>query len=232
MDSPTPLPPGYARGRPRALAFLLLACLVLLIFGLIAYRLIAFTTVLIPNASMEPTLMGHDSGVDPARGVANNDSIHDLILVSKLAYRTATPQCGDIVLFRAPKEADAQGMANHHPKEINMVKRVIGVPGDTIQVKAGQVTVNGVPKEASVVYRNGQRLNEPYLLEPMDSPQPTSARFAEGQPLKLGKDQLFVMGDNRNDSNDSRYWGALECSRVIGKAVQIIAPSARLRSFP
>jgi len=180
----------------------------------------------IPSESMEPTLLGHDAGVSPSN-ISHADTVHDHIFVNKLVYRYSEPERGDIIVFKAPKEADSEGQAKGDPKENILIKRLIGLPGDVIEVKEGAVMVNGKPYSA--VYRNGQRLNEPYIKEPMDNPQPTSARFAEGQPLKLGKDQLFVMGDNRNDSNDSRYWGTLERGRVIGKASLIFFPFNRIR---
>jgi signal peptidase I len=79
------------------------------------------------------------------------------------------------------------------------IKRVIGLPGDRIALRAGKV------------YRNGQPLSEPYVVE-----QPKAEDFSE---VTVPLQQLFVMGDNRNNSNDSRYWGYLPMKNLIGHAV-------------
>lgn len=116
----------------------------------------------------------------------------------------------DIVVFLGPKEADPVGH-----QEIILIKRVIGLPGDTVEVKS------------AAVYLNGRRLNEPFIKEPMDDPQPAQARFGVGQRLSLAPGELYVLGDNRNDSTDSRYWGPLAADRIIAKAVSIALPADR-----
>ena len=160
---------------------------------------------------------------ETARTTAHEDTVHDHIFVNKLVYRYSNPQHSDIVVFRAPKEADMESKMNGRPQIENvLIKRCIGIPGDTIEVKDG------------AVYRNGQKLPDTYIKEPMDVDQPQQAIFGvdkpgeEPHPLVLGPTQYFMMGDNRNDSNDSRYWGPLERDRVIGKANLVFFPINRI----
>jgi len=87
----------------------------------------------------------------------------------------------------------------------------------------------GSGKPCCYVYRNGVKLDEPFIKEPISDPQSSQATFAVTHPLHLKPGELFVMGDNRNNSNDSRYWGPLERWRVIGKASLIFFPFNRIR---
>lgn len=208
-----PETPGWARGLAEILESLVIAGI--LVFLII--RPFFVQAFYIPSESMENTLMGHEAGTNPATGETHTDTVHDHIFVNKLVYRYSEPQHGDIIVFRAPKAADMEAERSGRPPVENvLIKRLIGLPGDTIEVKDG------------AVYRNGQRLDEPYIKEPMNAPS-ENAKFAVHEPLKLGPGQLFVMGDNRNDSNDSRYWGTLDRSRVIGKAQTIFWPLNRIR---
>ncbi len=120
-------------------------------------------------------------------------TLHDgeFVLVNKLAYRMGTPTRGDIIVFRSTTEAN-----------LDLIKRIIGVPGDRVQVGGGRVTVNG------------QVLDEAYINA---APNYTGEwRVPEGA--------LFVLGDNRNDSSDSHMWGFLPEGNVIGKALLIYWP--------
>ena len=178
----------------------------------------------IPTASMEKTLLGHETGTDPVTGITYTDTVHDHLFVNKLVFRYSEPNRRDIIVFKAPLEADqenpSKGMA---PQENTLIKRVIGVPGDTISVHDGAVYLM---KAGSKTF---ERQKEPYINEPMEDPQPAEARFGVTNPLKVPPGYLFVMGDNRNHSNDGRFWGLLERSRVIGKASMIFFPFNRFR---
>jgi signal peptidase I len=215
----------FARGIAELLeSFIIAGVLVFLII-----RPFFVQAFFIPSESMEPTLLGHNAGRNIS-GDTHTDTVHDHIFVNKLIYRFGEPQHGDIIVFRAPKVADQESLDKRKPQQENvLIKRLIGLPNDTIEIKGGKV------------YRNGQPLNEPanadgivppgaqYVIkEPMD-PERESAKWAVGEELKLGPDELFVMGDNRNDSNDSRYWGILKRDRVIGKAMFIFLPFSRIR---
>ncbi len=115
----------------------------------------------------------------------------EYILVNKLAYKTGEPERGDIVVFIFPV----------NPQE-DLIKRVIGLPGETVSIHNGVVTVNGVP------------LTEPYIASPP----------AYDGDWVVPAGQLFVLGDNRNDSRDSHQWGLLPIENVIGRAVLIYWP--------
>jgi signal peptidase I len=120
----------------------------------------------------------------------------EFVLVNRLAYRFGVPQRGDIIVFHFPLD----------PQQ-DLIKRVIGLPGDEISVQAGVVKVNG------------QGLQEPYIAAP---PQ-----YSGNWVVPAGN--LFVLGDNRNDSSDSHAWGMLPEEKIVGKAVLIYWPFRNLQ---
>jgi signal peptidase I len=138
----------------------------------------------IPSGSMLPTLQ-----------------INDRLIVDKVSYRFEAPQRGDIVVFNPTSTLEQQ---NFHEA---FIKRVIGLPGDRIEVKAGQVLVNGKP------------LPENYLQE---------APNYEFKPVTVPPNQYMVLGDNRNNSYDSHYWGFVPREKIIGRAVVRFWPLNRL----
>jgi len=113
------------------------------------------------------------------------------VLVDKLTPRFSPYQRGDIVVFNAPEGGP-----------VPFIKRVIGVPGDTVEIRDGSVHVNGV------------ELSEPYIYDG-DTTQPTGDRTSYDVP----EDSLFVMGDHRANSTDSRVFGPVENGDIIGRAV-------------
>ena len=115
----------------------------------------------------------------------------EFVLVNRLAYRLGQPTRGDIVVFRSTTQLD-----------LDLIKRVIGIPGDEVRVADGHVIINGIT------------LNEPYI-----NAQP---RYSGDWSVPDG--YLFVLGDNRNDSSDSHAWGLLPKQNVIGKAMLIYWP--------
>ncbi len=109
------------------------------------------------------------------------------LIVNKAVYRWLhPPQRGDIVVFEYPRAPDR-----------DFIKRVIGLPGETVEIRNGSIYIDGVP------------LDEPYLSEP------THGNMA---PRTLGPGEYFVLGDNRDNSSDSRSWGPLPEKNIIGKA--------------
>ena len=130
----------------------------------------------IPSDSMLPTLQ-----------------IGDRLVVEKLSYRFHPPEFGDIVVFDPPMQLQIQG----YSKDQAFIKRVIGKPGQTIQVRNGTVFVDQKP------------LREPYIA---DAPNYTL------DPVQVPEGAVFVMGDNRNNSNDSHVWGFLPQQNIIGHA--------------
>lgn len=115
------------------------------------------------------------------------------ILADRLAYQQKTPERGDIVIFALPM----------NPKQ-EMVKRIIGLPGETVAIKDGIVTINNAP------------IDESYITEPA---------IYSGE-WTVPKGQYFVLGDNRNNSSDSHSWGYLPQENIIAKAVWIYYPLA------
>jgi signal peptidase I len=152
----------------------------------------------IPSSSMRPTLREDDR-----------------IIVNKLSYWLGQPARHDVVVFRAPQEALANEndgpvgtaqAAESGGEDTDYIKRVIGLPGDLVEIHHG------------ILYVNGQAQDEPYCRE-----QP----FYELPPYIVPPAKLFVMGDNRNHSNDSHRWGALDKRRLVGRAVCIFWPPSR-----
>jgi signal peptidase I len=114
------------------------------------------------------------------------------LIVSRINYLLGEPQRGDIVVFHPP------GKPSDEPPYI---KRVIGLPGETVEIRNAHVYINGI------------ELSEPYINEPC-----IPAR-CEDQTWELGSDEFFVMGDNRNHSSDSRAFGPVKHDTVIGEAL-------------
>ena len=121
----------------------------------------------------------------------------ELIMVSKASYFFSDPERGDVVVFKPPAE-----LQSRYP----FIKRVIGLPGDTIEVKNGKVIINGIPIE------------EEYIKE---SPRYTMP------PKKIPPSEYFVLGDNRNNANDSHCWGTIARDNFIGKARLIYWPPSK-----
>ncbi|NTU46690.1 signal peptidase I [Candidatus Roizmanbacteria bacterium] len=128
------------------------------------------------------------------KGASMEPSFHsgDFIFTSKVTYKLRTPHRGDVVVFQAP--------SNH---DIEYIKRIIGLPGDTIMVKEG------------TVYVNGSALKENYIAAATSVWE--GGFLKEAQPITVPADELFVMGDNRPHSSDSREFGPIPISTVIGQ---------------
>ena len=190
--------------------------------------------VYMPSESMEPTIMGHKEGMS-STGVMYPSEVHDRVLINTRAYRSEPPHSGDIIAFLAPKEADMGALEEHRPPvENELLKRIVAVGGQTVEIRAaGQGTAK--------LYLNGKPVDESgiHFLEPMQDIDMygstfavPGAPFAVNKPFLLKPDEVFVLGDNRNHSNDSRFWGPLKVSRIIGKATAIVAPMDRARDLP
>jgi signal peptidase I len=139
----------------------------------------------IPTESMEPTLRSGDR-----------------VLVSKVAYRLAEPMPGDIVVLDSPEDPD-----------IALIKRIVAVAGQTLEIRDGVVSVDGVA------------LSEPYV----PSGQRDDLTFPE--PLRIPAGHVFVMGDNRIDSADSRVFGPQPVEAISGRALAIYWPPADARKL-
>lgn len=130
--------------------------------------------------SMEPTLLPHDR-----------------VLVDKFLYRLRQIRRGDVIVLKYPL----------NPQR-NYIKRIVALPGDTLQVKDGKVLIN----EAQVL--------EPYV---------NGVPQGDFGPVSVPDDSVFVMGDNRNNSEDSRSFGALKKIQIVGQAILIYWPPQRMR---
>lgn len=115
----------------------------------------------------------------------------EFVLVNRLAYRFGGVQRGDIIVFRYPSDTSQE-----------LIKRVIGLPGEHVEIRSGQVFINEQP------------MNEAYI----------AAQPVYSGTWQIPENQLFVLGDNRNDSSDSHSWGLLPITNVIGKAILIYWP--------
>lgn len=172
----------------------------------------------IPTGSMEPTLLGEKHVETPVDGRMVRQRVRsgDRILVNRFAYvadlsldgripflprfTLAAPKRGDIIVFKYPDKDPA-----NPPRDF--IKRVIGLPNDEIRISDGHVFVNGRP------------LTEPYISEPP---------VFDFAAVVVPPDALFVMGDNRNNSADSRYWGFMPLANLKGQAVFAYLPMNRI----
>jgi signal peptidase I len=179
-EAPAP-DPGTPRGdRARRVALewgvLIVAALVIAF----VIKTFLFQAFYIPSESMVPTL-----------------KVGDRVLVNKLSYDLHDVHRGDIVVFKAPPAAQAGNIKD-------LVKRVIGLPGDTLEARDGNI------------YVNGRRLEEPYL--------PKGTETTNLPVTKVPAGYMFVMGDNRTASKDSRVFGPVKESAIIGRVFVRIWP--------
>jgi signal peptidase I len=209
-EASTPTPPsGRARRTKRGLSGSLRELPVLLLVAFLLALLIKSFVVqafYIPSESMTNTL-----------------KVGDRVLVNKLVYHLHPPRRGDIIVFADPHPAvvahrnvvsgfwhwltEGLGVSSNPDKDF--IKRVIGLPGETVEMNNGIVTIDGKP------------LREPYL-----NPYRDLRAFG---PYKVPEGTLFVMGDNRANSSDSRFGlGPIPMDKVIGRAFVIIWPPSRV----
>ncbi|MEK6195204.1 MAG: signal peptidase I [Deltaproteobacteria bacterium] len=172
----------------------------------------------VPTGSMEPTIL-----------------IGDRIFINKLAYDLKIPfttrhialwddpERGDIVVFYSPKDGQ------------RLVKRVIGLPGDTLALNRNRLYVNGEPIKYEKLNKGIARQmpvdvqnNYVFLLEKLEaSPHPvmvslSRSMFSSFTPVTIPKDNYFVMGDNRDNSADSRFFGLVDRNRIVGRATAVV----------
>jgi signal peptidase I len=124
-------------------------------------------------------------------------------MIDKISYRFSNPVRGDIVVFKPPVQLEKELAAENKPKE-NFIKRVIGLPGERIEVKNGKV------------YINEKAISENYLDEAPNYNWSSNTLISDGT---VPKDHYLVLGDNRNNSYDSHYWGFVPKNKIVGKAV-------------
>ncbi len=205
IDRASPPKAGRRKDDRGLLSFLReLPVLVLLAFALaLLLKTFVVQAFYIPSGSMEPTLMPGDR-----------------VLVEKVLYH---PSYGDIIVFEDPHPGDqadrgivggflhwlSQGLGLSQPADEDFIKRVIGLPGDTVELRHGKLFVNG------------DRVPEPYLTGERD--------LRDYGPVTVPPASLFVLGDNRLNSRDSRFGlGYVPEDRVIGRAFVLIWPPSRI----
>jgi signal peptidase I len=154
----------------------------------------------IPSASMEPTLQSGDR-----------------VLVNRFIYRFHDPRRGDIIVFHPPGSGDQAIAGASTEASVYFIKRIIGLPGETVEGRNGHVEICAKPNVGCHI------LNEPYLTQ--------AAAPTNFGPIRIAPGHYFMMGDNRAISDDSRDWGTLPRSYIIGKAFATYWPLNRIRTL-
>jgi signal peptidase I len=158
----------------------------------------------IPSGSMEPALL-----------------VDDFIFVDKRAAARQHLRRGDVITFRSVEE-----------DSLLVIKRIVGLPGDTLQMTAGALFLNGLPAEESYCRcAHGQKQEDPVLRAKMQhwqlvhyvgtSPESYAPDVEEWGPLVVARDSFMVLGDNRDASYDSRYYGFLPSDHIIGQPMMV-----------
>jgi signal peptidase I len=182
---PPAAPPDSSKKGPHALriAFEWIGLVVLALVIALLIKTFLFQAFFIPSESMVPTLQ-----------------VHDRVLVNKLSYKLHPVHRGDIVVFKAPEGSD--------PGIDDLVKRVIGLPGESVSARGGHV------------YIDNKELPETYL--------PKGTITTNFSPVTLAPDHYWVMGDNRGNSKDSRVFGPITKNHIVGRVFFRIWPLSRL----
>lgn len=176
-----PVEPASGQAKDKSTTVEIIESIVIAVLLAALIRMFILAPFFIPSGSMIPTLFEGDR-----------------IIVSKITYRIWTPQRGDIVVFKYPRDPSR-----------DYVKRLIGLGGETVALKN------------SHLYINGKLMPEEYL--------PPGLHFSDYGPVRVPEGHYLMLGDNRNVSEDSRYWGPLPEKNVIGKALMIYWPLNRIR---
>jgi signal peptidase I len=150
----------------------------------------------IPSVSMQPTLQ-----------------VGDMVLVNRFIYRIHPPRRGDVIVFHPPGQGQTPVRGARTEASVNFIKRIIGLPGETIQIHSGTVFVCTAP------HRGCHGLNEPYV---------STHNYGNYGPYTVPAGDYFVMGDNRSNSDDSRVWGPLPRRNIIGEAFLVYWPLDRI----
>jgi signal peptidase I len=186
-ETPAPQPTSSRRGPSRRAIIEWTAILAVAVLAAVILRAFIVQPYYIPSGSMEPTL-----------------KVGDKVLVNKLSYDFHSVHRGDIIVFKKPPNDNTPGITD-------LIKRVIGLPGETIQSGA-----NGD------IYINGVLIKQPWLTaEAKANPGPAIPKTV------IPPGMYFVMGDNRGDSSDSREIGPIAKHLIIGRAFLLVWPLSR-----
>jgi len=166
------------------ISFIKLALIALLIIT--PFRYFIAQPFIVSGTSMAPTL-----------------NVGEYLVIDKLTYRSEEPVRGDVIIFQYPLDP-----------AIYFVKRIIGLPGESVEVREGRVIVSGATTTM---------LAEPYVTGPPGK---------DAKPVTLGAGEYYVLGDNRDESADSRTWGPLQKRYIVGRALMQWFPLSEARLFP
>lgn len=169
--------PGQLGSKKNQFTQFLLELLQTIILSVVIFLVIdaVSSRIRVQSISMQPTLYEKD-----------------FVLVNKMAYRLGQPKRGDVIVFRVPINPDGEPY----------IKRVIGLPGESVRVQDGKVYINNIPQQES------------YIMAPPNYNGEWTV------PL----DAVFVLGDNRNSSSDSHHWGMVPLENILGKALVVYFP--------
>jgi signal peptidase I len=143
------------------------------------------------------------------------------LIIDEISYRFQEPQRGDVVVFRVPEEALA--LSNYSlDKKMFFIKRIIGLPGETVEINGDGVKISNEKNPKGVA------LNEPYAFVDKLSPYFKDIK----KTIVLKSDEYFVMGDNRHNSSDSRFWGPLKKENIKGKTFLRLWPFNKISVTP
>ena len=176
-------------------------------FILIAILLITFTAAVsiyiinpynIDSTSIRPRILGYDMYRIPSRSMQPLLIPGDYIVVSNIAYTSKKPERNDVIVFYGDSAAHAKGKTPY-------IKRIVGIQGDRIKIESGNVIVNN------------RVIDDTYV-----NVENNSLDYSRSMPeLLIPQGKVFVLGDNRDNSNDSRAYGAISTTAIIGKATSI-----------
>ena len=151
----------------------------------------------------------------PSESMASTLRPGDRVLVNRVIYRLRQPHRGDVMVFRYPED-----------RNVVFIKRIVGVPGDTLQVHEGRLWVNGRLADEPYVHRTTGRLDPTSASGPVAG-STMREPWSLARPYTVPPDSYFVMGDNRTDSDDSRFWGTVPRADIIGEGFVIYWPLGR-----
>ena len=144
----------------------------------------------------------------------------DYLIVDQLSYRLGTPQRNDVVVFLYPLDPKSSPERNFIAKIFDpgkyFIKRIIGLPGETVDIKGNAVTIKNEG------HAEGFNLDEPYVKNTANN----------DMHVELAGDEYFVMGDNRGGSSDSRSWGPVKREFLTGRALLRLLPVSKIGTFP
>lgn len=182
----------FNKNKKGAIEFLRFAIIALLI--VIPIRYFIAQPFIVSGDSMYPTF--HDG---------------QYLIIDELSYYLGTPHRGDVIVFHYPVQ---------HSKYL--IKRIIGLPNETIEIKNGKITVGSTCPDTAICADDRITLNEPYIDEPFNITRTYTTKDNE----------YFVMGDNRNRSSDSRAWGVLPKSDIVGRVYLRLLPVNYISYLP